>query len=99
MKLTKRLLTLALAVLMIVSVLPLNTSAATYDVLLNHGPQGWGSEAWPLQRNSGERLPLYHTRDDILNNYGMLPGYYVMNDQRVFIEWNTAYDARTGGKG
>ncbi|MBR4881892.1 MAG: InlB B-repeat-containing protein, partial [Clostridia bacterium] len=96
MKLTKRLLTLALAVLMIVSVLPLSTSAVTYDVLLNHGPQGWGSEAWPLQRNSGERLPLYHTRDDILNNYGMLPGYYVMNDQRVFIEWNTAYDARTG---
>ncbi len=95
-KLTK-ILTLVMAVMMLLSVLPTGASAAAqYDLFLNHGPQGWGSEAWPLHKTQGELLPLYHTRDDIFNNYGMLPGYYVMNDQRVFIEWNTAYDPYTG---
>ncbi len=97
MKKLTRILTLVLAVMMLLSVLPMSAFAAEqYDVFLNHGPQGWGSEAHPLVKTQGQGLPLYHTRDDIFANYGMLPGYYVMNDQRVFIEWNTAYDPYTG---
>ncbi|MBQ4560920.1 MAG: InlB B-repeat-containing protein [Clostridia bacterium] len=97
MKKLTRILTLVMAVMMLLSVLPTGAFAAEqYDVFLNHGPQGWGSEAHPLHKTQGQALPLYHTRDDIFNNYGMLPGYMVLNDQRVFIEWNTAFDARTG---
>ncbi len=97
MKNITKIITLVLAVMMLMSVLPTGAFAAEkYDVFLNHGPQGWGSEAWPLQKTQGQPLPLLHTRDDIFGTYGMLPGFYVLNDQRVFIEWNTAYDARTG---
>ena len=97
MKKLTRILTLVLAVMMLFSVLPTAAFAAQeYDVFLNHGPQGWGSEAWPLHKTQGQALPLLHTRDDIFATYGMLPGYYVLNDQRVFIEWNTSFDARTG---
>ena len=96
MKITRKLLTLVLAVLMLVSVLPLNAFAATYNVYLHCGPEGWGSTAYTLTKNSGTALALYHTKDTVYANYAMLPGYQVFNDQRTFIEWNTAYNATTG---
>ena len=96
MKKTTKLLTFLLAVLMLVSVLPLNAFAASYAVYLHCGPEGWGSTAWPLTKTSGTALPLLHTKQEIFQTYGMLPGKQVTNDQRTFIEWNTAYNATTG---
>ncbi len=96
MKTTRKVLTLVLAVLMLASVLPLNAFAASYAVYLNCGPEGWGSTAWPLTKTSGTALPLLHTKQEIFETYGMLPGKQVLDDQRTFIEWNTAYNATTG---
>ena len=89
-------MTLVLAILMLVSVFPLTAFAATYNVALHCGPEGWGSTAYPLTKTSGQKLALYHTRDTVYANYAMLPGKQVFNDQRTFIEWNTAYDSKTG---
>ena len=81
---------------MLVSILPLNAFAASYAVYLHCGPEGWGSTAWPLTKTSGTPLPLLHTKQEIFQTYGMLPGKQVLDDQRTFIEWNTAYNATTG---
>ncbi len=96
MKTSRKLLTLILAVLMLVSVLPLNAFAATYKVYLHCGPEGWGSTAYTLTKNSSSNLALYHDKASVYANYAMLPGKQVFNDQRTFIEWNTAYNATTG---
>ncbi|MBE6686945.1 MAG: hypothetical protein E7591_06900 [Ruminococcaceae bacterium] len=96
MRTTSKFLTMLLAVIMLFSIIPFNAFAATYTVYLNCGPEGWGSTAWPLTKTSGTPLPLLHDKTSIYQTYGMLPGKQVTNDQRTFIEWNTAYNATTG---
>ncbi|MBR5515257.1 MAG: InlB B-repeat-containing protein, partial [Clostridia bacterium] len=71
-----------------------------YPVYLNHGTQGWGSEAFPLYKFPSVDLDLYHHKDTIFQNYGMLPGAYGdMGRLDVFVEWNTNQLANGKGNG
>ena len=96
MKTTGKVLAFILATLMLVSIIPFSAFAATYNVYLHCGPEGWGSTAYPLTKSSGTALPLLHDKASIYQTYGMLPGKQVTNDQRTFIEWNTSYNSTTG---
>ncbi|MBR5514797.1 MAG: InlB B-repeat-containing protein, partial [Clostridia bacterium] len=60
-----------------------------YEVKLNPGTQGWGSTQ-TLYKFPAVDLALFHHKNDIQPNYGMLPG--VAGDLGrldVFVEWNT----------
>ncbi|MBE6574496.1 MAG: hypothetical protein E7652_08935 [Ruminococcaceae bacterium] len=96
MKLTGKFLAFVLVTFMLASIIPFSAFAATYTVNLHCGPEGWGSTAYPLTKTSGTPLPLLHDKMSIYQTYGMLPGKQVLDDQRTFIEWNTAYNATTG---
>ncbi|MBR5514580.1 MAG: InlB B-repeat-containing protein [Clostridia bacterium] len=96
MKTTTKVFTMIMAVIMLLAVIPFNAFAATYTVYLHCGPEGWGSTAYTLYKDSSTALPLYHEKQTVYENYAMLPGYQTFSDQRTFIEWNTAYNATTG---
>ncbi|MBR5514764.1 MAG: InlB B-repeat-containing protein, partial [Clostridia bacterium] len=60
-----------------------------YEVTLHPGTQGWGSTQ-TLYKFPAVDLALFHHKNDIQPNYGMLPG--VAGDVGrldVFVEWNT----------
>lgn len=70
-----------------------------YEVNLHPGTQGWGATQ-KLYKYPGADLALFHHKNDIQPNYGMLPG--VAGDVGrldVFVEWNTNQMANGKGNG
>ena len=70
-----------------------------YEVNLNPGTQGWGATQ-KLYKYPAADLLLFHHKNDIQPNYGMLPG--VAGDVGrldVFVEWNTNQMANGKGNG
>ncbi len=69
-------------------------AAYSYTVTLKPGPEGWGN-AKTLYKYPDADLELCHSKSVIYSQYGMAPGKGTLSDQRVFIEWNTAYNSTT----
>ena len=91
----KKILSFILAVLMLVSVIPVAISAAdTYTVILHAGPEGQGN-SFVMTKKAGEALSLAHLRADVTSAYGLEPKGGD-SDQRVFIMWAEGYNATTG---
>ncbi|MBE6573930.1 MAG: hypothetical protein E7652_06010 [Ruminococcaceae bacterium] len=70
-----------------------------YEVNLHPGTQGWGATQ-KLYKFPAVDLALFHHKNDIQPNYGMLPG--VAGDVGrldVFVEWNTNQMANGKGNG
>ncbi|MBE6687326.1 MAG: hypothetical protein E7591_08915, partial [Ruminococcaceae bacterium] len=71
-----------------------------YSVVLNHGNRGWGNAAVQQYKYPGKDLELFHKKDLIHANYGMLPGASgETTNLMVFMEWNTAQDSNGNATG
>ncbi|MBR5516235.1 MAG: InlB B-repeat-containing protein [Clostridia bacterium] len=71
-----------------------------YSVVLNHGNRGWGNGAYQLYKYPGKDLDLFHKKDLIHANYGMLPGANgETTNLMVFMEWNTSQTYNGKGNG
>ena len=71
-----------------------------YSVVLNHGNRGWGNTAVQLYKFPGKDLELFHKKDLIHANYGMLPGAPgETTNLMVFMEWNTSQASNGLGNG
>ena len=99
MKITIKLLALFLAAVMLLSILPVNVFAAdSYTVTLHRGSEGKGTTTKKLTKYAGSALSLEDTKSSVKSAYGMSPssGGSGFGSQRVFIEWNTEQDPKTG---
>ena len=71
-----------------------------YSVILNHGNRGWGNAAVQMYKFPAKDLELYHKKDLIHQNYGMLPGASgETTNLMVFMEWNTSQASNGLGNG
>ncbi|MBE6686045.1 MAG: hypothetical protein E7591_02325 [Ruminococcaceae bacterium] len=99
MRSSTKLLALFLAVLMLLAIVPVSVFATdSYTVTLHRGSEGKGTTTKKLTKNAGSVLSLEATKSGIKSAYGMQPsaGGSGFGSQRVFIEWNTAQDSKTG---
>ncbi len=67
-------------------------AAWAYTVNLHRGAEGAGTGVITKYKFPGADLELLTSKSKIKSSYGMYPKN---NDQRVFIEWNTAQDSTT----